>query len=60
MLKQYYIFLASSFVDGSGIQCHLDDNNILVMQLCCTLEAFTEVYTILNIENYNEFIQPLQ
>lgn len=60
MVKQYYIFLVSSFVDSSGIQCHLDDNDVLVLQICTTLEVFAEIYTILNIENYNEFIQPLQ
>ena len=47
-------------MDSSGIQCSLDDNGILVIQVYSTLEIFTEIYTILNIENYNEFIQPLQ
>lgn len=60
VLKQYYIFLVSSFVDSSGIQCSLNDNGVLVIQVYSTLEIFTEIYTILNIENYNEFIQPLQ
>lgn len=56
VIKHYYFFLVSSFVDSSGIRCHLDDNNVLVLRICSTLEVFAEIYTILNIENYNEFI----